>query len=158
MVKLLVFSDSHRRNVDMLAAIEEEQPDVVLHLGDMVRDAENIEAAFPQQKLFYVRGNNDWNSDAEEDLMIRVGSKRILLTHGHLYGVRMGTRRLEEYARKNRCDIALYGHTHRAEQHRDGDVLIANPGSISMPYYGKPSYLRLTIKGNDVLSEIIYLH
>lgn len=156
-MKLLVFSDSHRRNVDMLATIEEEQPDVVLHLGDMVRDAEDIEAVFPQQKLFYVSGNNDWNSEAEDELIVRVGSRRIFLTHGHLYGVRMGTKRLAKQARKNNCDIALYGHTHREDLHWDGDVLIANPGSIGMPYFGEPSYLRLTIEGDDVLPEMVHL-
>ena len=42
-MKLLVFSDSHRANItDMLALIDEEKPDAVAHLGDLVSDVEDI--------------------------------------------------------------------------------------------------------------------
>ena len=39
-MRIAVFSDSHGVKEPMLAAIEEQKPDMVLHLGDYVRDAE----------------------------------------------------------------------------------------------------------------------
>ena len=41
-MRIAVFSDSHGVKEPMLAAIEEQKPDMVLHLGDYVRDAEAI--------------------------------------------------------------------------------------------------------------------
>lgn len=42
--------------------------------------------------------------------------------------------------------------------HEEDGVLVANPGSISMPYTAQPpSYLRLTIAGDRVQPELIYL-
>ena len=72
-MKILVFSDSHGVKEPMLAAIEEQKPDMVLHLGDYVRDAEAIAAYFPSLDLRYVRGNCDAysRSDAEEPSLQR---------------------------------------------------------------------------------------
>lgn len=158
-MKLIVFSDSHRRNItDMLAIIEEEKPDAVLHLGDVAEDADDIRAVFPQLQLFQVCGNNDWTSEIPENLVVRAEQARIFITHGHLHGVRRHTRTLAAAAKKSGCGAALYGHTHRAEIHEEDGILIANPGSISMPYVAEPpSYLRLTVTGATIQPELVYL-
>ncbi len=156
-MKLIVFSDSHRRRiVDMLTIIDEEKPDAVLHLGDVTDDAEDIRSVYPDVPVYNVRGNNDW-SDDENDRIICAEQARIFITHGHLYGVRRNTRALAQQARANRCTVALYGHTHEAEISRDGTLLIANPGSIGLPYGAPPSYLRLTVAGKQVTPELVYL-
>ena len=162
MMKLIVFSDSHRRNSsDMLVIIDEEKPDAVLHLGDVVDDVDDIRSVYPDLKVYNVRGNNDygWNAqDVPDKLIVQAGKVRLFLTHGHLYGVRRNTKALASAARRNGCQMALYGHTHEAEIDRDGGILIANPGSISMPYVvAPPSYLRLEIEGMDIRPEIVYL-
>ena len=158
MTKLLVFSDSHCRNsLDMLSIIEEEQPDAVLHLGDMVSDVEDIRSVFPELTVHQVCGNNDWGSDVPEMLVVRVEQVRIFMTHGHLHQVRRNTVKLAAAAREHHCNAALYGHTHEAEIHREGDILVANPGSIGMPYFSPASYLRLTVSGNQITPELIYL-
>ena len=89
-MRIAVFSDSHGVKEPMLAAIEEQKPDMVLHLGDYVRDAEAIAAYFPSLDLRYVRGNCDAysRSDAEENLLFNADGVRIFMTHGHLYGVK----------------------------------------------------------------------
>ena len=159
-MKLLVFSDSHRANItDMLALIDEEKPDAVAHLGDLVSDVEDIHFVYPELPVYNVRGNNDWGDDeTPNSLVVSVEHVRLFLTHGHLYGVRRDTKRLAEVARAENCQVALYGHTHRAEVHQEDGVLVANPGSISMPYTAQPpSYLRLTIQNDTIESELIYL-
>ncbi len=159
-MKLLVFSDSHRANItDMLALIDEEKPDAVAHLGDLVSDVEDIHFVYPELPVYNVRGNNDWGDDeTPNSLVVPAEHVRLFLTHGHLYGVRRDTKRLAEAARAENCQVALYGHTHRAEIHQEDGVLVANPGSISMPYTAQPpSYLRLTIQGDTIESELVYL-
>ena len=159
-MKLLVFSDSHRANItDMLALIDEEKPDAVAHLGDLVSDVEDIHFVYPKLPVYNVRGNNDWGDDeTPNSLVVSAEHVRLFLTHGHLYGVRRDTKRLAEAARAENCQVALYGHTHRAEVHQEDGVLVANPGSISMPYTAQPpSYLRLTIQGDTIESELVYL-
>lgn len=159
-MKLIVFSDSHRANItDMLVIIDEEKPDAVLHLGDLTADVDDIRCVHPDVPVYNVRGNNDWNVDGVKDSMIICAEQaRIFITHGHLYGVRRNTLALEEAARKNGCNAALYGHTHEAEITQKRDMLIANPGSISMPYTADPpSYLRLEIHGRHIEPELVYL-
>ena len=162
MMKLIVFSDSHRRNSsDMLVIIDEEKPDAVLHLGDVVDDADDIRSVYPDLKVYNVRGNNDYGwraQDVQDNLIVCAGQVKLFLTHGHLYGVRRNTKALAAAARRHDCQMALYGHTHEAEIDRDGGILIANPGSISLPYVAAPpSYLRLVIEETDIQPEIIYL-
>ena len=42
-MKVLVFSDSHGTITYMQQAIRSEEPDVVLHLGDVMRDARALQ-------------------------------------------------------------------------------------------------------------------
>lgn len=158
-MKLVVFSDSHHANItDMLAVIDEEKPDAVLHLGDLVADVDDVRNVYPDLQVYNVRGNNDWNVDAPDKMVVCAEQVRIFITHGHLHGVRRNTHALEEAARKNHCTVALYGHTHAAEIRQRGDMLVANPGSISMPYTMEPpSYLCLIIHGETVEPELVYL-
>lgn len=47
-MKILVFSDSHRSRGGMMDAIDAHNPDLVIHLGDLQDDAEEIGYAYPQ--------------------------------------------------------------------------------------------------------------
>lgn len=86
MMKLIVFSDSHRRNSsDMLVIIDEEKPDAVLHLGDVVDDADDIRSVYPDLKVYNVRGNNDYGwraQDVQDNLIVCAGQVKLFLTHG----------------------------------------------------------------------------
>ena len=128
-MRIAVFSDSHGVKEPMLAAIEEQKPDMVLHLGDYVRDAEAIAAYFPSLDLRYVRGNCDAysRSDAEENLLFNADGVRIFMTHGHRYN----TAHLPPL---QPGDILLHGHTHIPAWEQFGcDNLYLNPGSVSIP-------------------------
>lgn len=157
--KILVFSDSHGYTMDMLDCIEEEKPDVLFHLGDMVDDVTDIKSLFPNIPLVNVRGNNDWNVDADDDAIAEVLGTRYFLTHGHLYSVRRSSKTVAMIAKMQGCQVALYGHSHIAllEENVDG-VAVANPGSISLPYMSAPSYLRITAeRGKKPEMELVYI-
>ena len=59
LLKILVFSDSHRYTGGMIQAIEEQQPDLVVHLGDLQRDAEELALLYPKLSMVTVPGNCD---------------------------------------------------------------------------------------------------
>ena len=56
-MKILVFSDSHRFLSGMVQAIEEEKPDQVIHLGDLMGDAEELSWRFQTLPICMVPGN-----------------------------------------------------------------------------------------------------
>ena len=60
-MKVLIFADSHGYNMAMAFAVDREEPDAVIHLGDHAEDAREIERVFPAMPICRVRGNNDFD-------------------------------------------------------------------------------------------------
>ena len=148
---ILVFSDSHGRNISMAAAVERERPDAVIHLGDHVEDAEELERLFPNLPVYRVRGNNDYGSDTALHAVITPDNLPIYITHGHReYVSMMSSGEVAQAARAAGCAVALFGHSHRMTLEREDGVLLCNPGSISFPRGGPASYARLTIENGKL--------
>lgn len=132
-MKWLVFSDSHGELSYMKAAIEREKPDRILHLGDVIRDAERLaewlQKDRPGVAVEMVRGNCDgWYGDAPEEKELFFGTKRVWMLHGHAYGVKMGDGMLVSEARSRGADVVLYGHTHVPKCEWNG-LWVMNPGT-----------------------------
>ena len=91
-MKILIVSDTHRKDDNLKQVIEEQAPlDMLIHLGD----AEGSEYWIPEWAgehcmMAMVMGNNDFFSKLDRELELEIGSHRALLTHGHYYGVSMG--------------------------------------------------------------------
>lgn len=134
-MKALVFSDSHGNVTHMKQAVERERPDRVFHLGDVVRDACALREAFPGLPMEHVSGNCDYyDSGAPEQLIAELCGKRLMLTHGHRYQVKLGVGAVIQAARRAGVDAVLFGHTHEALcVERDG-LWVVNPGSIRGPH------------------------
>lgn len=134
-MKILVFSDSHRFLSGMVQAIEEEKPDQVIHLGDLMGDAEELSWRFQTLPICMVPGNCDgWTTHALKK-QITLDGVRILLSHGHLWGVKGSYDAAVADARACQADILLFGHTHRplCRQLEDG-LWMLNPGSARTTY------------------------
>ena len=129
-MKILVFSDSHRSLSGMYSAIDSHQPDQVIHLGDMQRDAEEVARAYPRLPFCTVPGNCDgWTNEPLKKL-ITLGGKRVLLSHGHLWHVKSGHQAAIADAVAVQADLLLFGHTHQALCRRQEDGLwMLNPGA-----------------------------
>ena len=113
LLKILVFSDSHRYTGGMIQAIEEQQPDLVVHLGDLQRDAEELALLYPKLSMVTVPGNCDgWTTDPLERQFMVCG-KRVLLSHGHIWHVKQGYDAALRAARNAGAHLLLFGHTHR---------------------------------------------
>lgn len=133
MKKLLVMSDSHDSSgkLELLAEhIEQKKYDMLIHLGDVRRDAEWLEERLNRQ-VIGVAGNCDFFSRDSREEEIFVEKVKILLTHGDKYGVKSNLDRLSYYAEERACQLALFGHTHQPFTGYVGKSLLVNPGSLT---------------------------
>ena len=150
-MELLIFSDSHGRCDGMQTALDRQirPPQAICFLGDGLRDTEAL--FLGRTMLYAVRGNCDWgmHADVPTERTVVLEGHRLLLTHGHLYGVKGGIGALIAHAARMDADVVLYGHTHMlcntviSAGERIGDVTLIrpmylfNPGSIGHNEDGK---------------------
>ncbi len=98
------------------------------------------------EKIIAIKGN----CESEVDQMVspflfsEVGTryvfgKQITMTHGHHYSF--------DNLPKNPGDIFLQGHTHVGVLEKKGNLILANPGSVSLPKDGRHSYRVLNEEG-----------
>lgn len=150
-MKILIVSDTHRRDRNLRTVIEKTAPfDMLIHLGDTegsedyFREWINNDACV----IHVIRGNNDFFSFSDKEKEISIGKYRAFLTHGHLYGVTLETEGIKDEARSRKVDIAMFGHTHKPylEYCEDG-LVVLNPGSLSYPRQdGRlPSYMLMEL-------------
>ena len=134
-MKILVLSDSHGNISNMVRAVHAESPRMIFHLGDCLRDAERLSAQIPDIPLCKVPGNCDYCFTEPAEQILCLEDKRILLCHGHTYGVKHSMMSAGYAAMEKEADIFLFGHTHRAvcEQLEDG-LWMMNPGSSRSTY------------------------
>lgn len=175
-MKILIASDSHRMTANLLTAIDREKPDMLIHLGDIEDDPNPVAAAAgsPETPCIFIKGNCDYYSSGS--VLIRrsvftLHGHRFYCCHGHHERVNQGLTTIAVAASDEKCDIALFGHTHvpyDSEGEFAGEysryypeawpgcapgVRIMNPGSISLPRGGSfKSYIIMTIDENDRIS------
>ena len=146
---LLVISDSHGRPDLIEEAIRRVRPDGILFAGDGLRDLSRVEIPCP---LWAVAGNCDWLTtplvinggvfEPQNEELITVEGVRILLMHGHKYGVKGGLGQAVAHAKQKDADVLIFGHTHtplelhlrpdseRADFSVTKPLTLFNPGSL----------------------------
>ena len=153
---ILVFSDSHHDVNGMTYVLESESPDMVIHLGDSMNDAQTLSRLFPEIAFETVCGNCDFeNMDSEKTIII--DNFKFFMTHGHRYHVKSGISKLIQKGSDEKADIVLFGHTHKAYIEKENGAWIINPGSISRIYKmdKHPSYARITIENGEIACSIV---
>ena len=144
-MKILVVSDTHRKDDNLKLVLSEECPlDMLIHLGDAEGSEHFIpDCVNPECRMEMVLGNNDFFSRLDREREIDIAGHKAFITHGHYYGVSMGPEGLVDEAKSRGCDIAMYGHTHRPFLDVIDGVTVLNPGSLSYPRQEgrRPSYM-----------------
>jgi uncharacterized protein len=133
-----VISDTHghlentRSAVRMLESLEVQ---AVLHCGDIgSAEVARLLAAWPAHFVF---GNCDSGRDPLQAAIEAAG----LTCHGRFGDFTLGGRRIallhsddarlfRQVTTSGEYDLVCYGHTHAAEQHRQGKTLVLNPGAL----------------------------
>lgn len=147
-MKILVLSDSHGQMSLMEQAVRAEKPDEVFHLGDHIRDAEQLERIFPGIPITRVVGNCDYFSNGVETIQCYRQGTSIFATHGHRYQVKFGYLRVEYAAREAGAQVVLFGHTHEPYCRQYGGLWLLNPGTCG----GKNGSYGLVIIENDIVT------
>ena len=153
-MKMLVLSDSHGNIENMIRAVEQSSPRMIVHLGDCWRDAEALHEHFPHIPLEQVPGNCDFRPDLPAEKLIFVEDKRVLLCHGHTYGVKQSLLSAGYAAEEQQADLFLFGHTHRPLVDRRGDTWFVNPGSIRDH---RPTYAIVTVLNGQINARTVFL-
>ena len=159
-MKVLIVSDTHGKDEKLEEAVMRETPfDYLIHCGD-VEGREVFIEALAECPCTIVSGNNDFFSDLQREEEIELAGHRILVTHGHYYGVSMDIYGLVDEAKSRNVQIVMFGHTHKpVAEVRDG-VLVINPRSLSYPRQEgrKPSYAVMEIEeGKEPEVELRFL-
>lgn len=163
-MKILIVSDTHSREENLKRVLEREgMPDHMIHLGDS-ESGELAIRALVTCPLHMVAGNCDFFSSLPKAEVVQIGKYRMLITHGHCYYVSIGSVGSSEVAaeaKASRCNVAMYGHTHRPfVDESDPGLTVLNPGSLSFPRQAdrRPSYIVMEIGEDEAASfEIRYL-
>ncbi len=161
-MKILVMSDSHSSLRFMRLCIDRLKPQHVIHLGDLLEDAQAIRDVYPHIRFHMVPGNCDSYMVRNQEpavLCYAIDGVRLMMTHGHLHGVKSGLSRLIREAGEMKVQGVLFGHTHSPfEKYFNvsrGGVYLFNPGSIGMG--SAPSYGVITLTDSGVLFSHGYM-
>lgn len=149
-MRILIVSDTHRRDGNLTWALEKTGPiDMLIHCGDTEGTEEYIRS-IANCPVHMVTGNNDFFSSLPREDEFMIGDYKVWLTHGHNYYVSMSNEFIKEEAAARGFDIVMYGHTHKPviePARREGEVTAINPGSISYPRQDgrRPSYILMEL-------------
>ena len=162
-MKYFIASDLHGSSFDthrLLEFFKEEGGDTLILLGDLYYHGPRN--PFPEEyqpmtvaeqlneikdKLLVIRGNCDSavdemisDFDFADNMILDFCGKKFFLTHGHIYN--------EYNLPKTRIDGIFYGHLHTGFIEEKGGIIVANPGSVSLPKNGtEKSFIVLDEKG-----------
>lgn len=152
---LLILSDSHSKVDNMVRAVEQTLPDRIIHLGDCWRDGQALRLRFPDLPMEQVPGNCDPPLDVPAEKLLTLEGKRILLCHGHTYGVKESLLSAGYAAQEQSADLFLFGHTHRPLRDFRGKTDFLNPGSIGDPLH--PTYGVVWIQNGTLQTALFSL-
>jgi len=150
-VKILVVSDSHGEKSSMLRALEVESPDMIIHLGDYIKDCNIIYTNYPDLSIRSVRGNGDYFSAGNDTEEFIVYGKRFFITHGHLFDVKSTMNSIIKAGEHRGVDFVLFGHTHKPYHVKSGSITYINPGAIGSR---EKTYAVLECKNGEIFCQL----
>lgn len=135
-MKIFVTGDTHGRT-DKVEEVWNRLTDVdlVFHLGDYEKDAIHLQQVL-QTEVISVKGNMDGSCSSDDYKILETEFGKLLLTHGHMFNVKISPLNLIYKARELGCKAAIFGHTHKPVYEETNGIYLINPGSLSQPRDG----------------------
>ncbi len=160
-MKIGVISDTHLKGFDETLKRTAEAHfggvDLILHAGDLVEPG--VLGVFSGRTVLAVAGNMDSRAVRETlpgKRVIHAGRFRIGLIHGWGSPAGIEERLLEEFSSET-IDCLVYGHTHRAVNHRKAGILFFNPGSPTDRFFSSRRSIGILDIGHEITGSIIDL-
>ncbi|MBT1247589.1 MULTISPECIES: phosphodiesterase [unclassified Thermosipho (in: thermotogales)] len=174
-MKILVVSDTHGSLENWKKINIVQEVDEIFHLGDILYhgprnplpegyDPKNLAEELKNHKINYIRGN----CDADVDLKVLgvqempkqsieyFGKVPVYLFHGEV--IENDGFDLISFAKKHNVKVVLHGHTHIPKIEEIDGIIVANPGSLSLPKGGFPPTYMVIEKNNEVVITIFDLN
>lgn len=168
-MKYLIASDLHGSQFYAEKIVEifnKEKADKLILLGDIYNHGPRNplpENYSPMQvakilndikdRLIVIKGNCDSQVDTMisdfdfvEDLCLVSENKTLFLTHGHVYN--------KDNLPKTKFDAVVYGHFHTGFIEKQGETVVANAGSLSLPKNNTPNSYLLLDGATLILKEL----
>lgn len=159
-MKCLCFSDSHGSPLNIRRALNmHPDAEILFFLGDGLDDLEPF-LRDKNRAILAVRGNCDRSAVLGDVIVkktdeITIENRRIVFTHGDLYGAKYGLDGLRALAEEKRADILLFGHTHlpleRYIPTDEGGYYLFNPGSIGGGFGTNATFGVISISESGIL-------
>lgn len=159
-MKIVVMSDSHGKAASVNKIFEKTKDvgDIFVHLGDGLKELDDIRVKYPKLDIRTVAGNCDYGVSAPLFNIIRAGNVNIYAAHGHMLRVNYGTDFIRRTAAGFNCKIVMFGHTHCRLQTYDNNMYLFNPGSCAQPRdFTAPSYGIIEITDKGIMTNILDL-
>lgn len=134
-------SDTHRLSRQTRTAVR--TADLVVHAGDFT--TESVLSAFETESTRFVgvAGNSDMppvRKRLPATQTVEHGGIRVAIAHGHNHSET--SRSL--FARQERADLLVVGHSHAPTVRSTDEYTLLNPGSHAEPRGHRPAYATLT--------------
>jgi putative phosphoesterase len=146
-----LISDTHGRLPQSVSKIFE-TTDLIIHAGD-IGDPEIINSLGKIAPTIAVRGNMDvgqWARQLPRYKTVEINRRQLYVLHDAY--------QLDIKPDSNSYHVVIYGHTHRPQVDKQGEVLYINPGSAVHPRFGyPPSVALLQIEGDSIKARLIEL-
>ncbi|MBQ3465953.1 MAG: metallophosphoesterase [Firmicutes bacterium] len=159
-MRIFVVSDTHgdlKNAIELYDRATENGPvDFIIHCGDFYSDGVRL-AQILGQRVFAVHGNCDggWG---EEFKIVETPAGKIIVIHGHNEDVDFSLDNAAWLARREKCAMVCFGHTHKAVIKEHNGILFVNPGSTRRPRSTDgESAAVVTVDESGFSAGIIYL-
>jgi len=149
-MKIGIISDTHVTNpansvVPDWITSAFEGVSMIVHAGDVERP-EYLQALNEIAPVYAVRGNCDHFVSTPETISVDIGCG--LLTVAHRAPV-------ARQALSSRSRVMVYGHTHISLISDEGNLLVINPGSPTLPRGGIPASVAvLEVRNDELFAEL----
>jgi len=155
-MRILILSDTHGNFPLAIEACHKAEPfDLLFHLGDGSDDVDILRKSGIGECV-NVSGNCDLGSKAPRELVWEGEGKKILLTHGDIYGVKRNLKNLLARSKELGVDITLYGHTHQAFAETIDGILFVNPGALAKTQnHNSCAWLEITPDGDTSITHFM---
>ena len=137
-MNILLVSDTHGNTDKLEKLLEIFKGDITLvcHMGDYGSDLRKFESKYGNLQMVAVNGNTDYSLLGQTEQIIDISPKsgiklRLLITHGHRFGVKRNLDRLLCYAKELDVSAVFFGHTHEDVCFVQDGIFVMNPGSLT---------------------------
>lgn len=148
-MKYIVLSDIHGNKKGVEQLLSSVEYDGVIFAGDGLSDIEQVVDGFK------VRGNCDFFSNVSNIVETEICGKKVMLTHGHMFGVKSGLGALINEAETRGVDLVIFGHTHIPYNEKINGITYLNPGTFKKSIFGKSTYAVVEFDDNGFLINLL---